>query len=78
MTKLPFIISFSALIFLVAPTHTSAEIADIEPSFHGVIHPEKSISSSSLDTALSNHGLGQMGHGFLVLSIVAFLALRKR
>lgn len=78
MTKLPFVISLSALILLVAPTHTSADVGDREPSFHSVIHSEKSISNSSLDTALSNHGLDQMGHGFLVLSIIAFLALRKR
>lgn len=78
MKKAAFIISFSALMLVMPPAHSVAQANDGEPSFHSPLGSENFISSSSLDSALSNHGLDQMGHGFLILSIITFLALRKR
>lgn len=78
MTKIKIIIiCVSILALVVAPRNVSADQRQ-EPSFHSSMQPNKTVSNSNIELAMSNNGLDQIGHGLLVLTIVGFLALRKR
>ncbi len=72
------IICVSLFALFLTPRNVNAAADVVEPSFHSSINHDKNVSRSSLEGALSKHGLDQAGHGILILAIVGFLALRKR
>ncbi|MFL0810446.1 MAG: hypothetical protein K6L76_08535 [Agarilytica sp.] len=78
MTKIKTtIICVSIVMLFATPKNAAADAENIEPSFNQTL-TAKTVSSKSLDVALNQHGLDHIGHGLLFLSLLGFLALRKR
>jgi len=78
MTKTKILTAVMTVAILAGLPRTASATTDQEPSFTAHFSPTKEVSSTSLDAALSNHPLEQLGHGLLVVAIAGILARRKR
>ncbi len=70
--KIPIIVCVSILVLTIAPKTVAAE-----PSLE-INLPTKTVSNTTLDTALSKHSLAQITHGLVVITVLGILALKKR